>query len=134
MRLTKRLAGLLAIVTVTSILAAGCIGKSAPPTKPAPAPQSAAPQNSAQTTKITYTGNIKPMLDRKCTRCHSPNGSQADLPLNNYQSVRAQITPGSPANSRLVQAVDGGAMSGRLSSAEINQLKLWVQQGAPEKP
>ncbi|MHB9095746.1 MAG: hypothetical protein ACYC21_13855 [Eubacteriales bacterium] len=98
----------------------GCVKK---PPKSQPKPQS------KLTAALTYTSNIQPMLSKKCVSCHNPKGKVASIPLDSYANVIKQVKPGNPTDSRLVQAVDGGSMSGRLTNDEIKPLKEWVKQG-----
>lgn len=85
------------------------------------------------------------MLSKKCVSCYNPKGKVASIPLDSYANVIKQVKPGNPTDSRLVQAVDGGSMSGRLtkknglngckkiknqlevspSAATITQTKVW---------
>lgn len=80
--------------------------------------------------KVTYTSDIAPLLSDECVRCHNPKGSVDSLPLDTYSSVVKYVKPGDPANSKLVKALDGGEMDGRLTNDQLTLLKNWIQQGA----
>ncbi len=80
---------------------------------------------------ITYTKDIKSILESKCTTCH--NGSGAG-DLTTWSASKSSYT-----GSQLFVAVSdvnapnpmpqGGS---KLSSCEITKIKLWVNTGQPE--
>lgn len=95
--------------------------------------QSTQNQNNSQPTgNVTYTANVKSVLDSKCISCHSAKGSQSDLPLDTYANVFKIVTAGNPANSKLVNAIENGSMSDKVNSDDVTLIKNWVQQGAKQ--
>lgn len=80
--------------------------------------------------KVTYTSDIEPILANNCVRCHNPNGSVASLPLDSYNNVMNDIEVGDPESSELIEAVDGGEMSGMLTTHQLQLLKKWIKEGA----
>ncbi len=116
-------AGLLAVLTPTGF----CVAQE---TKPAP--------------KITYDEHAKPILQQRCSSCHSSNRKEGDLDVTNYTNLMVGggsgevISPGSTAESYLYKLItheDSPEMppSGtKIPEAEIKKLADWINQGALE--
>ncbi len=97
-------------------------------------------------TKLEYNRDVRPILADRCFRCHGPDSAarQAELRLDRRESVieRRAIVPGQAAASlviRRITATDNKQMpptdSGlKLSAAEIELLRRWVDQGAEYQP
>ncbi|MBS1724566.1 MAG: hypothetical protein JSS66_16615 [Armatimonadetes bacterium] len=94
---------------------------------------------SAKRDAVTYTADIKPLVDKKCLSCHVKGGS-APFPLQTYAQVkkrsdlcrRMMLThtmPPCSANSDYGEFCEGG---GPLSDDEGILLQEWIQAGAPE--
>ena len=90
-----------------------------------------------------FEAKIRPLLVRRCLRCHGPKTAQRGLRVDSRPALLRggesgpAIKPGHPETSLLIQAVryhaDGLQMppSGRLPFIEIRLLERWVQLGAP---
>lgn len=90
-------------------------------------------------TLVSYASEVQPIFDANCAGCHGSNGG---LNLSSYSSLMAGtsnngpvVTPGDGANSYLVRKLKGdgvGVMppSGSLSSATIQTIEDWIDQGA----
>jgi len=87
------------------------------------------------TTGITYTNTIKPLMDNKCVGCHhtySTTGGGIDL--SSYETVKAAGQSGDlygdiaylPGFNKMPK---GGA---KLSSCTIHQVDAWVRAGMPK--
>ena len=88
-----------------------------------------------------YTKNVKPLLAAKCYACHTQtvmgglrlDSREAFVKGGNSGPVTA---PGPASNSLLMQVVTHTHSkikmppTGRLSDAEINNLRQWVESGA----
>lgn len=101
-------------------------------TQPQAKPQVQTTAKSATKSKvtITYSSDIMPILSQNCVQCHNPNGSEASIPLDSYNSVINEIKKGDPGSSNLILSVDGGEMNGMLTTNQLKLLKEWVKQGA----
>jgi len=88
--------------------------------------------------KVSFTGDVAPLLVAKCGGCHVQR-ARGDFSMENY----AALIKGSPAGvvvmagdasgSRLIELVESGDMprgGGRLTDAEIMLLKNWIDGGA----
>jgi len=100
-------------------------------------------------TTVGYRNDVRPLLEQKCFRCHTPPDGEGylktGLNMQTYESLMAGtyygevIIPGDSKRSILNKLVEGRA--GRamqmphdsdrpLTDAEIRILRLWVEQGA----
>jgi mono/diheme cytochrome c family protein len=121
------------------------------PTPTAPAPSTASATASGQ--RLSFNRDVRPILADNCYSCHGPdrNRRQAGLRLDREESAkgalasgRAAIVPGSPERSVLYQRVTDSdeqkrmphVSSGksRLSDAQIQLLRSWIEQGAEWQP
>ncbi|MEZ4827729.1 MAG: hypothetical protein R3C61_15815 [Bacteroidia bacterium] len=84
------------------------------------------------TTNVTYSGMIQPLMDKYCTGCHSGTDPSGSLALDTHSGVAAVAL-----NGKLYGAVDhqtgfvamprGG---NKLPACDIVKIKTWVDQGA----
>ncbi len=97
--------------------------------------------------KPGYTADVRPILDKHCAECHTPDmeGAQkSGFQIDSYASIMKGtrlgpvIVPGSAESSTLYILVAGKAdpkinmPHGResLSASEIDTIRLWIDQGA----
>ena len=93
---------------------------------------------------VSYSKDIKPVIQRSCQGCHQPATKMGGLVLTEYDEIAkgGQKGPifvaGSPDTSRLVGMLSGKLeprmpMGGEpLPDAEIELFRLWVEQGAKD--
>lgn len=99
---------------------------------------------SAQTARVSFQRDVRPILAKRCFECHGPDTQEsglrvdrrADL-LKGGKSGHAAIVPGKAAESRLLQLVSGADKKltmppegARLTEEEITTLRRWIEQGA----
>jgi len=104
---------------------------SLPPTDtPAPPPESAG---------VSFAGDVLPILQNRCVKCHGGEETEEGLVLKTYADVLAGsfngpvIEPGSAADSLLVEMISSGKMpkrNPRLLPAEIEMISAWINAGA----
>ena len=89
-------------------------------------------------TDVTYSHDVRPLLEEHCLRCHA-EGGVAGIPLERYDEV-------APMKELIVSDVEGGVMppwlaeagcedyadDPSLSDAEKALLRHWMEIGAPE--
>jgi len=97
---------------------------------------------------VEFNRQIRPILSEKCFRCHGPDSAQrqAGLRLDEREAALTArkgwpaIVPGKPSQSALYKRITATGANDRmppadsgqkLSLAEIEQLKRWIEQGAP---
>ncbi|MBS0202434.1 MAG: DUF1553 domain-containing protein [Planctomycetes bacterium] len=98
---------------------------------------------------VDYFRDIKPLLESRCTECHSGPGAKAGLRLDSRSALHKggdsgpAVVSGDAANSELIQRIsstdDETVMppkGTRLTKDETALLSRWIQQGAvwPELP
>jgi mono/diheme cytochrome c family protein len=73
---------------------------------------------------ITYSSNVKQIIDNNCTQCHSSSGGQFPN-LENHSGLSANA-------SSVKSQVESRQMpiGGSLTSAEIEAIACWVNAGA----
>lgn len=86
------------------------------------------------TTNVTYTLTIKPLMDLKCNGCHSGSTPSANLNLTLYSALKSIAL-----NGKLMGVIShqngfspmpkGGA---KLPDCEIKAVDIWVKAGAPQ--
>ena len=74
------------------------------------------------TSAVTYSKDIQPILSFSCTGCH---GTGSQFPLNSYSSAKA-------GNENSIIKIANGSMpqgSSQLSTCKINKFRAWKNQG-----
>ncbi|TAL04901.1 MAG: DUF1549 domain-containing protein, partial [Verrucomicrobia bacterium] len=106
----------------------------------------------AESGKIDFNFQIRPLLSDRCFRCHGPDAGarKAKMRLDTLEGSRkelddgwAVIKPGDPGHSELVRRIFAESEDDvmpqpesnlKLSPAEKELLKRWVAEGADYKP
>jgi hypothetical protein len=83
------------------------------------------------TTNVTYSKTITPIMNNYCTSCHSGSLPSGGINLTAYQGVQAVA-----ANGQLMKAINGNGVpkmppSGSLPSCRISQIEIWINDGMP---
>ena len=94
-----------------------------------------------------YVTQIQPIFERACTSCHNPDDGEGDLDLTTRAKVlegwgdEKIVIPGKPDQSILIESLllpldDEMHMPPKdeeqLTPAEIETLRAWIADGAPE--
>lgn len=84
-------------------------------------------------TNVTYTGTIRPIIVARCQGCHSGGSPQGGLDFSTWNDLNTVALDGRLAAA--IQHLPGAAAmppSGpALSQCRIDQLLLWIGDGAP---
>jgi hypothetical protein len=87
--------------------------------------------SSCDTTNVTYSGTIAPILNNSCLTCHSVAATGGSIVLTSY----ADVVANAPRITGSIKQLSGfSAMpknSGKLKSCSINQWDIWVRNGMP---
>jgi len=91
------------------------------------------------TVNISYSKHIWPIINDYCISCHSGGTPSGNIALENYDDINkaAMIPEGSygslfgvinhsPGNSPMPEN------GGKLSDCNIDQVRIWIDLGAPE--
>ena len=86
---------------------------------------------------LTWDDDIGPIFKNKCSACHSASTHMSNLDLSAYAtaligSKDKVILPGDPDNSLLVQKMKKGGHPGQLSDDELEKVRQWILNNAPE--
>lgn len=99
--------------------------------------------------EVAFNRDIRPILSNKCFFCHGPDEKtrEADLRLDTREGATADIdgffaiVPGKPDDSELLIRIAHDqeddimpppkSKKGKLTQAEIDLLRRWIEQGAP---
>lgn len=89
---------------------------------PASIPQPPPPP--ANSTPISFSAVIQPIISQNCVTCHSN--------MATHSGLMGYVNPGNPGSSALYRAIAGGSMprGGSLSSTQIQAIADWISQGA----
>jgi len=91
--------------------------------------------SSCDTTNVTFSGKIVPLLANNCLSCHS-NATAAsagnNIRLENYPDVKTRTTAiaGSLKQSGTYSPMPKNG--GKLNACLISQFDIWVKNGAPD--
>ena len=92
---------------------------------------------------VDFARDIEPLLQKHCLVCHGPQQQMSGLRLDQKEAALKggasgqDIKPGDSAGSRLIRLVTGAdgkvmpPVGARLTAAEIESLRAWIDQGAP---
>jgi uncharacterized membrane protein len=87
------------------------------------------------TTNVTFTTSIMPIITLKCKGCHSGTNPSGSIALTNYTQVKATVTSGTLMGSILHQAgyvaMPQPVGSDQLPDCDIQKLQIWIAAGAP---
>jgi hypothetical protein len=87
--------------------------------------------NACDTTNVTYSGSIAPLLNNNCTGCHSGSIASGGILLTSYTSVQTVASSGMLMNALNGNGVPVMPASGSLSSCKIAQFQIWIRNGMP---
>ncbi len=83
---------------------------------------------------VSFSGDVLPIFTSNCTGCHSSANATNGIALDTYANVTAgrAIVAGNADRSRVVREIQSGRMppGGKLSSADIQKIVDWINQGA----
>ncbi len=98
--------------------------------------QQGAPNNGCDgcdTTAVTFSGSVWPIVNTSCTGCHSGSAPQGGVSLTNHAQVAAAAADGS-----LLGSLNGTGgftpmpyNSTPLSDCSIATIRIWIENGAP---
>lgn len=91
------------------------------------------PDTVCDTTAVTYSSSVVPILVSNCTVCHAGNTPSAGIKLDTYADVNIQVT-----NGRLWGSVSHAASyspmpknGAKMSTCNLTKIKKWIDAGAP---
>jgi cytochrome c5 len=88
--------------------------------------------NQCDTTSVTYSGSIQPILEQYCYQCHN-NASSNNIKLENYSDVVVRANNGSLYGS-IAHESGYSAMppsGGKLDDCTLAKVRIWINAGSP---
>lgn len=90
-------------------------------------------ESGCDTSAVTYSGTIFPLIQQRCLNCHSGSNPQGDLNFGSWAVLNSVATDGRLAGA-IQHQVNFASMppSGpMLSQCRIDQVLAWIQDGSP---
>jgi hypothetical protein len=90
--------------------------------------------STCDTTNVTFSGKIVPMLSNNCLSCHSnatAPGLGNGIPLENFADVRARAAAISGSINHTGSHSPMPKNGGKLNACLITQFDIWVRSGTP---
>ena len=85
--------------------------------------------STCDTTNVTYSGTIAPILSSNCTSCHSGGAPSGSITLTGYTNVQTIAASGALMNALKGTGVPAMPLSGSLSACKISQVQIWIRNG-----
>jgi len=84
--------------------------------------------------KVTYTAQVKAIIDANCISCHSAAGSASFRPMTTYPEVKAAFETTNLVSRIQRQNGESGQMpqTGRMPQDKINTIIQWGTDGLLE--
>jgi hypothetical protein len=90
--------------------------------------------SNCDTTNVTFSQTIQPLLNTHCNSCHSGNFPSAGVALDNYQAVKAVASSGVLLGT--IRHENGYSPmpknSTKLNDCDIRKVEIWIQNGSLE--
>jgi cytochrome c5 len=111
----------------------------APAETTASAGTDAPPTEAAAASTVSFSGNVFPIFEAKCNKCHGVERVKEGLDMTTYDNLMAGsfngpvVVPGNADESLLVELIVRGKMPNRGTKATDEELQIirdWVNQGA----
>ena len=95
--------------------------------------------NDCDTTNVTYSGTVYPVISSNCTSCHSGSTPQGNVLLEDYTSISAAAAIPAGQYGSLYGAISHDPGNSpmpkngtQLSDCKIRQIKVWIDAGRPD--
>jgi hypothetical protein len=84
------------------------------------------------TTNVSYSSSIKPILNAYCNGCHAGSAPQGDIDLTSYNEVKKYVNSGALLGSIAHDAAYSPMPKGgnKLNSCNIALIQKWIDSGA----
>jgi len=85
--------------------------------------------SACDTTIVTYSGTIAPIMSSYCTTCHSGSAPSGGISLTGYSAVQTVASSGLLMNALTGNGVPVMPVSGSLPACKLTQVKIWIRNG-----
>ena len=87
------------------------------------------------TSAVTYSASVAPVMAQACTSCHSQNGGTPPY-FDSYVSIKNYIDQSPNEISARINFVEGAAPmpqgGNKLPLCDIRKIELWIAAGYPD--
>lgn len=85
------------------------------------------------TTNVTYTSTIKPIVDLHCKSCHNANNKSGNVDLDGHAALMISVNNGKFLSSIVHDGKASKMPQGqpKLEACKIEKIKSWINKGAP---
>src|SRR4051812_19376699 len=103
------------------------------------------PIDPGEAAKISWTRDIQPILQAKCSECHSSDERKDEFEITSVATLRTKgrkdgpgVLPGNPDESAIIQRIRGRTRPqmpkdrAPLSEDELHLLRSWIAAGAKD--
>jgi len=92
------------------------------------------PGGNCDTTGVTYSGLVAPILASNCNSCHSTEAPSGSVITSTYDGLMVAINSGQfrKAINHLSGASAMPKNGSKLPSCELSRIDAWLNQGAPQ--
>ncbi|MBO6517340.1 MAG: hypothetical protein JJ975_12400 [Bacteroidia bacterium] len=89
--------------------------------------------NVCDTTDVTFSGIVWPILLSTCNGCHRPGNLQGGVSITNYSDVKTLVDSGTLQNV-LARTGPKSPMppQGPLEDCAMDQIRIWIEDGAKD--
>ena len=84
------------------------------------------------TSSVRYSVEIKNILSSSCLNCHNSISQQGGVNLGTYENVKEWVDNGLLLESIIRENNPMPKGAPRLSACSINQIRAWINKGAPQ--
>lgn len=91
------------------------------------------------TTNVTFSGTVLPVIDANCKSCHSGGAPQGNVSLDSYASISAAGKIPEGQYGSLYGAINHSQGNSpmpkngtKLQDCTIRQIKAWIDAGTPD--
>ncbi|MFK7950040.1 MAG: hypothetical protein AB8G11_20790 [Saprospiraceae bacterium] len=82
--------------------------------------------------EVSFSTDVQPLIQSNCISCHSQPSPNGNVPLENYDDIKAAGTNGSLLNA--LKGENGVSImppAGALPASQIELIETWINDGMP---
>ncbi|MCB9262273.1 MAG: hypothetical protein H6607_07860 [Flavobacteriales bacterium] len=88
--------------------------------------------NGCDTTSVTFTGDVWPIVNATCTGCHNNTSASGGVKITNYAEIKSLVDSKTLQNVLSRQGPKSPMPpGGPLETCASNKIRIWINAGAP---
>lgn len=92
------------------------------------------PGSECDTTSVTYSGTVAPLLAANCNSCHSPASASGNVVISTYDGLKTAVNSG--IFRKAINHESGASPmpqgGNKLPACDLKKIDAWINQGAPQ--